>query len=44
VADVLGDPAVLRVDVRADEADLHDTPRSPTSGVSKRGGRSRPPG
>ncbi len=37
-ADVLGDTAVVGVDVRADEADLHRAPGS------KRGGRWRPPG
>ena len=36
--DVLGDAARLRVDVRADEADLH------RRSASNRGGRARPPG
>ena len=44
VADVLGDPARLRVDVRADEADLHRSVPGAGSGASNRGGRCRPPG
>ena len=36
VADVLGDAAVLRVDVRADEADLHRGPPSPASAARPR--------
>ena len=41
-ADVLGDPAAFRVDVRADETDLHGW--SGPDPASKRGGRARPPG
>ena len=44
--DVLGDAAALRVDVRADQADLHGPALVLVvpGPVSKRGGRSRPPG
>ncbi len=43
--DVLGDAAAGRIDVRADQADLHArSPRRAASSGSKRGGRARPPG
>ncbi len=45
--DVLGDAAVLRIDVRTDEADLHGVVSSGgggAAGASNRGGRARPPG